>query len=70
MRRLHYYFSTLIGAALLLIAAELFIVFYRWIGLARDYAVYAGLCTFVLFATLIARRWFKPRTLKGDSHDV
>jgi len=70
MYRLRYYFSTLIGAALLLIAADLFIVFYRWIGLTRDSAIYAGVCTLSLFATLMARHWFKPRTSQGDTHDA
>lgn len=74
MRRLRPYLPTITGAALLVVVADLFIAFYRVIGLARDAAIYAGLFTFVSFATFLAQRWFKPSASNhastGDTHDA
>ena len=47
-----------IGASLLLLVVDGFILIYRLSGLSRAAAVYAGLLTFVLLGSLLARRIF------------
>ncbi|MHB8626807.1 MAG: hypothetical protein ACYDBJ_07160 [Aggregatilineales bacterium] len=59
----------LVGAALLVLAADGFIIPFRIIGLSREIAIYAGLLTFTLFTTFVARRWFKTRRSSGENHN-
>ena len=60
IQRFQQQMSTLIGAALLTLVVDGLILVYRLVGLSRPNAVYAGLITFVLFGSALARRIFKP----------
>ena len=51
---------TLIGAALLILAVDSFILVYRLVGLSRPIAVYAGLLTFLSLGAVVAQRFFRP----------
>ena len=63
---------TLMGAALLTLVVDGLILIYRLMGLSRPTAVYAGLLTFVLFGSAVARRAFKPHPLNdsGENNHV
>jgi|GEM_PF-1152260 len=61
----------LMGAALLTLVVDGLILIYRLVGLSRPSAVYAGLLTFVLFGSAVARRVFKtclPNDLGENDH--
>ena len=71
IHRIRQHMPTLIGAALLVLVVDGFILIYRLIGLSRAAAVYAGLLTFVLLGSLLARRIFSlhlPIQSKEDPH--
>ena len=71
IHRIRQHMVTLIGASLLVLVIDGFILIYRLIGLSRPVAVYAGLLTFVLLGSLLAQRIFSPRSpvqLKEDRH--
>lgn len=61
--------STLIGAALLLLVADGFILIFRLAGLPRPTAVYAGLLAFTVSGSLLARHIFRTRPLKKTGED-
>ena len=65
-QRLRPYMQTLAGGALLVLAMDGCIAVFRLIGLPRDSAIYAGLVTFALIATFVARRWFSLRGSSGE----
>ena len=61
---------TLIGAALLLLALDMFILVYRLIGWPRPFAIYAGLLTFVMLGWLLGRQFFRPCSLPKSGEDT
>lgn len=71
IHRIRQHTPTLIGASLLVLVVDGFILIYRLIGLSRASAVYAGLFTFALLSSLLARRIFNlhlPIQPKEDPH--
>jgi len=59
----------LMGAALLTLVVDGLILIYRLMGLSRPTAVYAGLLTFVLFGSVVARHVFKPHPLNDSGEN-
>jgi len=68
-QRFRQHVPTLIGAALLSLVVDGFILVYRLIGLARPIAVYAGLLTFVVFGSLLCQWIFRPRNADQSGED-
>ena len=60
---------TLIGAALLLLILDVFILVYRLIGWPRPIAIYAGLLSFVILGWLFGRWIFRPCSLPQSGED-
>ncbi len=57
----HTHTYTLIGGGLLVIALDGCIALFRLIGLSKSAAIYAGTLSFTVFASVTARRYFRPR---------
>ena len=57
------------GAALLTLPLDGFILLYRLVGLSRPIAVYAGLLTFMILGSLLAQRYFCPRKSNSSGED-
>jgi len=60
----------LIGVALLILGVDACVLFFRVIGLPHDLAVYAGLLTFVLVASAIARVALRPHASAGENENA
>jgi len=57
----------IIGVALLALGGDACVLFFRAIGLSHDVAIYAGLFTFVLLASTIARVAFRSHVETGET---
>lgn len=54
----------LMGAALLTLLMDGFMLLYRVAGLSRAGAAYAGLLTVVMLGSVAAQRYFRPHTAR------
>ena len=68
-QRFRQHVPTLIGAALLVLLVDGFILVYRLMGLVRPIAVYAGLLTFVVLGSLLCQWIFRPRNTDPSGED-
>jgi len=57
----------LIGGSLLILAIDACVLLFRVIGLPRETALYAGLLTFVLLGTILARVALRPHASNGET---
>lgn len=68
-RRFREQMPALMGAALLILPLDGFILLYRLVGLSRPIAVYAGLLTFLTLGSVLVQRYFRPRKSKSIGED-
>jgi hypothetical protein len=67
--RLRQHMPTLLGAALLILVADGFILIFRLAGLPRSIAVYAGMLAFTVSGSLLSRHIFKSSALNEAGED-